>query len=110
MLATDMEAHTEMVRDLGELGLAMGADLCSNMAEWRPEQRLLAMQMAVHCADIGNPAKPVATSMNWAARITSEFLLQACANPNPNGYLEGLIKRVDGLAVDHPLSGGVDGH
>lgn len=83
VLATDMEAHTEMVRDLGELGNALGADLCSNMAEWRPEQRLLAMQMAVHCADIGNPAKPVATSMNWAARITSEFLLQACADPKP---------------------------
>lgn len=40
---------------------------------------VLAMQLAVHCADLGNPAKPVAASMNWAARITSEFLLQARA-------------------------------
>ena len=74
-----MVAHAEMVRDLGELSAQLGG----NLREWRPEQRLLAMQMAVHCADIGNPAKPVQTSMNWAARITSEFLLQACHDPVP---------------------------
>lgn len=72
VLATDMEAHADLVRDFSSHAACLGPDL----AAWDPEQRLLAMQMLVHCADIGNPVKPPALSMNWAARITSEFLLQ----------------------------------
>ena len=30
----------------------------------------------VHSADIGNPAKPMTLSLNFAARITCEFLAQ----------------------------------
>ena len=30
----------------------------------------------VHCSDIGNPGKPKDLSMNFAARITCEFLAQ----------------------------------
>ena len=36
----------------------------------------------MHCSDIGNPGKPKDLSMNFAARITCEFLAQG-APPEP---------------------------
>ena len=43
---------------------------------WPPEKRLLALSMAVHCADLGNPGKGLQLSLNWSARITKEFFAQ----------------------------------
>jgi len=40
------------------------------------EDRLLLMKTAVHCADLGNPAKPQPTMRRWTAAITEEFFLQ----------------------------------
>lgn len=36
------------------------------------------MQLTVHCAEMGNPAKPAVSSVHRAARITSDFLRMLC--------------------------------
>ena len=34
------------------------------------------LQCLIHCADLGNPAKPVDLAADWAKRITQEQFLQ----------------------------------
>lgn len=34
------------------------------------------LQCLIHCADLGNPAKPVDLAAEWAKRITQEHFLQ----------------------------------
>ena len=34
------------------------------------------LQCLIHCADLGNPAKPVDLAADWAKRITQEHFLQ----------------------------------
>ena len=44
---------------------------------------MLKCVFQVHCADIGNPAKPMALSLTFAARITCEFLAQGAQSDRP---------------------------
>jgi hypothetical protein len=53
-----------------------GADL----QKWPEEKRAGALQMLVHCCDIGNPAKPLAYSLQWTERIMAEFFAQVQHN------------------------------
>ena len=49
VLATDMEAHAELVRDLGSTADQLGPRL----AAWPAESRLLAMQVSPPCLPFG---------------------------------------------------------
>ena len=53
--------------------------LGEDLRGWPPEKRLLALSLAVHCADLGNPGKRLALSLNWSARISKEFFAQGDA-------------------------------
>lgn len=45
--------------------------------DWRNTQhRILVLQMALKCADIGNPCKPWKIAQRWADRVCDEFWLQ----------------------------------
>lgn len=49
-----------------------GADL----QHWPEDKRVNALQMLVHCCDIGNPAKPLPYSLQWTERIMKENFAQ----------------------------------
>lgn len=50
--------------------------LGSDLRRWPEEARGRALAMLVHACDIGNPAKPLALSLQWSERIVAENLAQ----------------------------------
>ncbi len=63
----------------GRGGAANVALLGEDLARWPTEKRLTALAMMVHCADLGNPGKPLRLSLDWSARISREFFAQGDA-------------------------------
>ena len=47
-----------------------------DLGAWPAEKRAGLLQMLVHCADIGNPARALALSLRWTARIVEEQLAE----------------------------------
>lgn len=47
-----------------------------DLEAWGADQRNLALRMCVHCADIANPAKPLALALQWTDRVVTEFFNQ----------------------------------
>jgi hypothetical protein len=43
---------------------------------WPLEQRVAALQMLLHCADISNPARPLAHCVIWGEKIAEELFGQ----------------------------------
>ena len=50
--------------------------LGSDLQSWPEEKKQRALQMIVHCCDIGNPAKPLQYSLEWTDRIMAENFAQ----------------------------------
>jgi hypothetical protein len=46
------------------------------LQSWPEEKKQRALQMIVHCCDIGNPAKPLEYSLQWTNRIMAENFAQ----------------------------------
>ncbi|KAK9834015.1 hypothetical protein WJX81_002981 [Elliptochloris bilobata] len=72
VLGTDMALHSEIIKDFAASARLFGGDL----GAWPAEKRATLLQMLVHCADIGNPARPLAVSLKWTARIVEEQLAE----------------------------------
>ena len=77
ILATDMANHG---RDMSALKAKLGDDAA---ARWElasgPDgaaDRRLALQVALHAADVSNPAKPWAYYNEWTDRVLDEFFAQ----------------------------------
>ena len=70
VLATDMAQHFSELAHFKAKVLDEGID-ASNLAD-----RRLLLKMAVHCADISNPAKDLGQSRKWSAVVTEEFFAQ----------------------------------
>lgn len=75
ILATDMASHADVVSDFSGNVAVLGTDV----SLWPPAKRTTALSMLVHCADLGNPGKPLPLSLNWSARVTHEFFAQGDA-------------------------------
>lgn len=43
--------------------------LGEKLGRWPTDKRLSALAMIVHCADLGNPGKPLRLSLNWCVRL-----------------------------------------
>ena len=65
-----------MLQELAASARLFGGDL----GAWPAEKRAGLLQMLVHCADIGNPARALALSLKWTARIVEEQLAEVCAD------------------------------
>lgn len=48
-------------------GAANVALLGEDVGRWPTDKRVAALAMVVHCADLGNPGKPLPFSLNWCA-------------------------------------------
>lgn len=75
VLATDMSSH---FKNLAELKNQIETHKVKNLP-WSANSvndRLVCLETALHCADLGNPAKPMRLYSQWIPRVLNEFYLQ----------------------------------
>jgi cAMP-specific phosphodiesterase 4 len=75
VLATDMTQHINILTEM-QSALESKAE---NKSTFDPNNRtdaLICLKMAMKCADISNPVKPLHMYEEWAQRITDEFFSQ----------------------------------
>ena len=72
VLATDMARHHDVVGMYEKCVERSG----SNLISWSERDRRLALQLTLHCADIGNQTKPFDQSSQWTSRVMEEFFSQ----------------------------------
>lgn len=72
ILSTDMVHHCPLVEAFQATAQAHGADV----SNWPAEGRQCALRMMLHCADISNPARPLAHCTEWGRRVQEELYSQ----------------------------------
>jgi cAMP-specific phosphodiesterase 4 len=81
VLATDNAMHTEYLVTFGN---KIDDDEC-DFDQW--EDQILVLQIALHAADVANPAKPRQIYKQWIERVMAEF------------YGQGDKEREEGMPV-----------
>eukprot|EP01062_Namystynia_karyoxenos_P015680 TRINITY_DN1570_c0_g1_i1.p1 TRINITY_DN1570_c0_g1~~TRINITY_DN1570_c0_g1_i1.p1 ORF type:complete len:1374 (+),score=357.79 TRINITY_DN1570_c0_g1_i1:81-4202(+) len=79
VLGTDMKHHFSMISDLKrklEVCKGTGEEGGREPLLADPADKLLLLKAFLHMADISNPAKPHAVSVQWSQRVMREFRLQ----------------------------------
>ncbi|XP_048832246.1 cAMP-specific 3',5'-cyclic phosphodiesterase 4D-like isoform X3 [Brienomyrus brachyistius] len=76
VLATDMSKHMNLLADLKTMVetkkvTSLGVLLLDNYSD-----RIQVLQNMVHCADLGNPTKPLELYRQWTDRIMVEYFTQ----------------------------------
>eukprot|EP01113_Clastostelium_recurvatum_P035059 TRINITY_DN4837_c0_g1_i2.p1 TRINITY_DN4837_c0_g1~~TRINITY_DN4837_c0_g1_i2.p1 ORF type:complete len:728 (+),score=209.03 TRINITY_DN4837_c0_g1_i2:28-2184(+) len=74
VLATDMAKHPEILAQFQNKMHTASLDVVSSF-----DDRLLALRMAIKCADISNPARPLPVYQGWVDRVMEEFYRQGDA-------------------------------
>lgn len=74
LIATDMDRHDALVRDFERCFSKMNGFGARGLSY---SNKVLLLQMIVHCADISNPTRPWLKCKEWAVRITEENLRQS---------------------------------
>ena len=72
VLATDMARHHEVIHKFETCTARSG----TSFAAWSAADRQVALQLTLHCADIGNQTKPLHQSKQWTTRVMEEFFNQ----------------------------------
>eukprot|EP00475_Leptophrys_vorax_P025009 TRINITY_DN34822_c0_g1_i1.p1 TRINITY_DN34822_c0_g1~~TRINITY_DN34822_c0_g1_i1.p1 ORF type:complete len:646 (-),score=117.89 TRINITY_DN34822_c0_g1_i1:2767-4704(-) len=75
VLATDMSQHLKYSSDL-EASIKAKKEAASWFKTDAYEDRLVCLNMALHVADLGNPAKPLKLCLMWTVRVLEEFFRQ----------------------------------
>jgi hypothetical protein len=75
VLATDMAGHSSVLANFQAGKNSLGPDV----GLWPVTIRKYVLMMLMHCADIGNPAKPLHVSLQWTERIMRGTLLASCS-------------------------------
>jgi hypothetical protein len=70
ILGTDMSGHFD------ELAKFKARTLSGSFAETSPENTRAILKMALHCADVSNPAKAADLCVPWSIRVMDEFFMQ----------------------------------
>ncbi|KAJ3019754.1 High affinity cAMP-specific and IBMX-insensitive 3',5'-cyclic phosphodiesterase 8B [Thoreauomyces humboldtii] len=73
ILATDMSKHFEYINKFKS---KMSAGSLTNQLDKSQENRLVIAEIAIKCADLGNPAKTFALSRKWTDAVMEEFHMQ----------------------------------
>lgn len=71
VLVTDMVVHFDFVADVQRRLEASGGALDEKVRD-----RRVILRLALKCADISNPAKPVRGAVRWTAAVIGEFFHQ----------------------------------
>ena len=71
-----------LTQELAANARSFGGDL----RRWPEEARARALAAVVHACDIGNPAKPLALSLQWSERIIAENFAQVRACSGCAGF------------------------
>ena len=81
VLSTDMAGHRDLLKDFTQ-----AIKVQPNPKEWDARTLSLILEMLLHLADLGNPARPFEMARKWAERITTEFMNQVwCVLMSPAG-------------------------
>ena len=67
------------------------AVLGEDVGRWPTDKRVAALAMVVHCADLGNPGKPLPFSLNWCAATTHRNPDHARSPENAPGAGAGFL-------------------
>ena len=86
VLATDMSQHLEVVSSM-QTAIATKKEANESFHSDSREDASICLQMALHCADVANPTKPLSLYSQWVDRITKEW------------YIQGDMEREAGLPV-----------
>jgi cAMP-specific phosphodiesterase 4 len=76
VLATDIELHAKQVEELVGLLQRKTLSETKNLVIGSANDATLLLRSLLHCADLSNPLKPCAFSMEWTCRIYEEFFNQ----------------------------------
>ena len=76
VLATDMAMHGTHVAALESLTSRHSDAAVADTLAKEPDKLELVLQMALHAADISNPAKPWDVSLRWTECVLEEFFAQ----------------------------------
>lgn len=87
VLATDMAHHFDLLGKFKSKLAGNGFDSKDR------KDRLMLMQIAIKCADISNPTKPLNLCQNWAARVMEEFYRQGDAERRTNMPVSAFMDR-----------------
>jgi calcium/calmodulin-dependent 3',5'-cyclic nucleotide phosphodiesterase len=72
VLSTDMANHQSVTEEFSSTVRRLGPDLKA----WPASTRRCALRMLLHCADISNPARPLARCREWGRRVQEELFSQ----------------------------------
>jgi cAMP-specific phosphodiesterase 4 len=77
VLATDMQAHLAVMSEM-QASLQRRADAATGAkAEAKKsDEAVVCLRMALHCADVSNPCKPLPLYRQWVSRVCEEFFRQ----------------------------------
>eukprot|EP00873_Tetraselmis_striata_P006345 jgi/Tetstr1/426609/TSEL_016886.t1 len=92
VLSTDMAVHPRLLAEFENHIAMLGPDL----SKWGHSDRMCALAMFVHCADIANPAKPGPFARAWTFRVMEEFYSQGDKEkelniPQSPGCIRGMV-------------------
>lgn len=85
VLATDMSKHMSLLAELKTMVESKKVAGSGYIVLEHYQDRLRVLQNMLHCADLGNPTKPLELYKAWVDRVMSEFFLQG-----DREYSEGL--------------------
>ncbi|XP_078732466.1 3',5'-cyclic-AMP phosphodiesterase 4C-like [Lampetra fluviatilis] len=76
VLATDMSKHMNLLADLKTMVETKKLTSSGVLLLDSYTDRIQVLKSLLHCADLGNPAKPLALSRHWTRLVSREFRLQ----------------------------------
>jgi len=81
VLATDMANHGELLKKFKAVASSAGSKLSEaadsgDLVPASPQDALVALQLALKCADLGHLSLPWSSHMRWVQRLEEEFFTQ----------------------------------
>lgn len=93
VLATDMSKHMSLLAELKTMVESRKVSGSDVFALDSYQDRIRVLQNMIHCADLGNPTKPLYLYRQWTDRLMSEFFLQGDREKSENLEISAMCDR-----------------